>query len=284
MQQTLLGDTERTLMSIPDLPQRCAGTSVSWARSVALPVNSCFQSLWSRQQRCKMAAARHIYMETLNGSNSTGNREECCVCARCGYSGVHVHTDLLRWFGDWNVAFVAEMMPLCFAVCCLHRAKLTVGWAERLCFLNLFRSSHLFSQTDLQTLALMSSCHQNPTYAVRYISVHSSGRRDSFLKYRLLRLWSRTGCWGCLYGDLGNECCCSVGLGLEQHCTLLRWPWLCWKQFRRTISFVFHCISLKYSIAVPFHFLDTGAFPVSWKHSTQVECSCLHCSSVVTSE
>lgn len=38
----------------------------------------------------------------------------------------------------------------------------------------------------------------------------------SSIKWKLLELRSSAGCWGCLYGDPGNECCCSVGFGQEK--------------------------------------------------------------------
>jgi len=58
------------------------------------------QSLWSRQQRCKMAAARDIYMETLNGSNSTCICDECYICNRCWCTRFiwHWPSLLIQWF------------------------------------------------------------------------------------------------------------------------------------------------------------------------------------------
>lgn len=77
-------------------------------------MNGFFQSLWSRQQCCKMAATRDIYMETLNGSNSTCNCDECYVrgCCWCGTICISKlessDADLFFSFRDLSVVFVSE--------------------------------------------------------------------------------------------------------------------------------------------------------------------------------
>lgn len=149
-----------------------------------------FQSLWSRQQRCKMAAARDIYMQTLNGSNSTCSCDECYVCGHCWCSVIHMNrlgsfdTDFCYWFKDLSVDIVAEI-----------RFTQSVFWQSSLCMLLLsvpcwidcrrkkrVRIVHLltvfnllhvcFPWTDLQRLVLMSSFYQNRTFCT------SSGQRD----------------------------------------------------------------------------------------------------------
>lgn len=81
---------------------------------LSLLVNGFFQSLWSRQQCCKMAATRDIYMETLNGSNSTCNCDECYVwgCCWCGTICISrlesSDADLFFSFRDPSVVFVSE--------------------------------------------------------------------------------------------------------------------------------------------------------------------------------
>lgn len=102
----------RTLMSISNFTQCCL---CLLSTIYCFAFEWLFQSLWSRQQRCKMAAARDIYMKTLNGSNTSCNCDECYIFGRCWCRTIHMDrlgsfdTDLFYWVKDSNLGFVAEI-------------------------------------------------------------------------------------------------------------------------------------------------------------------------------